>query len=51
MTKNKYYRLFVFAVVMPINGILLTKNLWLGVFLIVAQIPTAYFWMQDADKY
>ena len=51
MTTNKYYRLFIFTIVMPMNGMILTKNLWLGLLLIVTQIPTAYFWMQDTDKY
>ena len=38
--KSIYFRLFVFAVVMPINGILIERgHVFLGLILIIAQIP------------
>jgi hypothetical protein len=49
--KNVWYRMFVFAVIMPINGVLITKGYWLvGLLCIAAQIPTFYPIFRDESK-
>ena len=46
MFKNKYYRLIVFTIIMPINGFLMTQNFWFGLLLIMLQLPWAYEWAE-----
>lgn len=43
-TSNKYYRLMIFTIIMPINGVLMARCWWLGLLLISVQIPWAYSW-------
>lgn len=46
MFSNKYYRMFIFTVIMPINGFLVYKCWWLGMLLIFMQLPWAYKWAE-----
>ena len=44
MLESVYYRMFIFIIIMPINGIILINNFWIGFFLICCQIPWVIAW-------
>lgn len=46
MTDSMLYRMIVFTVVMPISGFLMSGNIWLGLLIILTQIPWALKWAE-----
>ena len=44
-----WYRLFIFAIVMPINGYLVSNNPML-IILIIMQLPWAYKWASKGGE-
>ena len=48
LSKQQLYRLFVFAIIMPMNGVLLTSTWWwLGLLLIAIQAKSQYERMKN----
>lgn len=39
MLDSNIYKIFVFAVIMPLNGFLMTNNFYLGLGLALVQLP------------